>query len=165
MRQRLVGLSEAERRRRSLGICEQLCPMLVGKRRLGLFAPMETEADLDLLWSLRLLEGHAACYPACEGDQLVFRQIAALCDLEPGKFGIRQPPSGQAIEQLDLVVVPGLAFTPAGARLGRGTGFYDRFLGTVARDTTTVGVCFEFQLLSALPCESHDRNVDFVISA
>ena len=165
MRQRLVELSEAERRRRSLGICEKLSPILVGKRRLGLFAPTEIEPDLDLLWSLRLLEEHAAYYPTCEGNRLVFRQIAALCDLEPGQFGIRQPASGQAVEQLDLIVVPGLAFTPTGARLGRGTGFYDRFLGTVARDTTTVGICFEFQLLPALPCELHDRDVDLVISA
>ena len=165
MRQRLSELPQAERRMRSLGICERLGPIFEGKKRLGLFAPTETEPDLDLLWTLRLLEGHVACYPSCEGDQLAFRPITALCELAPGNFGIRQPPPGPAIEQLDLIVVPGLAFTSTGARLGRGRGFYDRLLGAIARDTTIIGVCFEFQRLLALPCETHDRNVDFVISA
>jgi 5-formyltetrahydrofolate cyclo-ligase len=164
MRQRLDELSQTERHSRSLRICEKLCPIFVGKKRLGLFASTETEPDLDLLWTFRWLDGHVACYPSCEGNQLVFRPVAALGDLAPGKFGIRQPPPGKVIEQLDLIVVPGVAFTPTGERLGRGTGFYDRFLDSIAKDIPTIGVCFEFQCLSTLPFELHDKNVDLVIS-
>ena len=53
--------------------------------------------------------------------------------------------AGPGLEQLDLIVVPGLAFTAEGNRLGRGAGFYDRFLSGIPATTVKVGVCFEFQ--------------------
>ena len=66
---------------------------------------------------------------------------------------------------MDLIVVPGLAFTPEGSRLGRGAGFYDRFLSTISRTTLKIGVCFEFQLVSEIPQESHDVKMDAVVYA
>ena len=65
--------------------------------------------------------------------------------------------------EVDFVVVPGLAFTPDGRRLGYGAGFYDRFLPTV--DAPNAGVCFTEQLLDDLPTEPHDVRVQHVISA
>lgn len=64
---------------------------------------------------------------------------------------------------IDLIVVPGLAFTIAGDRLGQGGGWYDRFLVEV--DCPTVGVCFSEQLVGDVPTESHDIGVDRVIFA
>jgi 5-formyltetrahydrofolate cyclo-ligase len=64
----------------------------------------------------------------------------------------------------DVVVVPGLAFTPAGDRLGQGGGWYDRFLAGVRSDCTTVGVCFAEQVLDVLPVEAHDVSVDHVVT-
>ena len=58
---------------------------------------------------------------------------------------------------IDIVIVPGLAFTRDGRRLGQGGGFYDRFLAQLPADCTTIGVGFAEQLLDDLPVEPHDR--------
>ncbi len=64
----------------------------------------------------------------------------------------------------DVVIVPGLAFTTAGRRLGQGGGWFDRFLVAVRDDCVTVGVCFHEQLLDDLAVESHDMSVDHVVT-
>ena len=66
-------------------------------------------------------------------------------------------------ESVDLVLVPGVAFTRSGDRLGQGGGWYDRFLPTARQDTRVVGVCFAEQVLDDLPVEDHDVRVDCVI--
>jgi 5-formyltetrahydrofolate cyclo-ligase len=62
------------------------------------------------------------------------------------------------------VIVPGLAFTAAGERLGQGGGWYDRFLAHVRDDCVTVGVCFTDQVLDRVPTEAHDVRVDHVVT-
>ncbi len=64
----------------------------------------------------------------------------------------------------DVVVVPGLAFTVAGDRLGQGGGWYDRFLSAVRADCTMIGVCFAEQIVEALPVEVHDVTMDHVVT-
>ncbi len=64
----------------------------------------------------------------------------------------------------DVVVVPGLAFTAHGDRLGQGGGWYDRFLAGIRDDCTTIGVCFDPQILEVLPVEAHDVRVDHVVT-
>ena len=64
----------------------------------------------------------------------------------------------------DVVVVPGLAFTTDGDRLGQGGGWYDRFLSQVRSDCTSIGVCFTEQIVDALPVEAHDVVVDHVVT-
>jgi len=163
MRERLKQLSQIERQTRSLRICEKLLPLFSGKNRLALFAPMLTEPNLDLLWDLGLAEHPLVTYPRCQGDTLSFRPIASLSELVPGRFGVREPAPGPGLQQFDLIVVPGLAFTAEGSRLGRGAGFYDRFLCEVPETTFKVGVCFEFQRVSQIPHESRDVKMDAVV--
>jgi 5-formyltetrahydrofolate cyclo-ligase len=163
MRGRLKIISPSERHWRSLRICEQLPPLFSGKRVLALFAPTLTEPDLDLLWDLGLWASHLVSYPRCEGSTLSFRPVSALSELVPGRFGIRESVAGPALAELDLIVVPGLAFTAEGSRLGRGVGFYDRFLSTIPPTTVKIGVCFEFQKVSEVPQESHDVKMDAVV--
>ena len=64
----------------------------------------------------------------------------------------------------DLVLVPGVAFSRTGHRLGRGGGFYDRLLSGRARNAYKLGICFASQLLDAVPTEEHDAVLDAVIS-
>ena len=66
---------------------------------------------------------------------------------------------------IDVVVVPGVAFTIDGRRLGQGGGWYDRFLAEVGDETVMIGVCFAEQVVSVVPQESHDISVHCVISA
>jgi len=135
------------------------------KNSLGLFAPTLVEPDLDLLWDLGLLNDHRISYPSCKNGALSFHLVAAVSELIPGQFGIREPVPGARSEQLDLIVVPGLAFTADGHRLGRGAGFYDKFLSGISGSVLKIGVCFEFQRLSEIPQGAHDIKMDAVVCA
>jgi 5-formyltetrahydrofolate cyclo-ligase len=126
------------------------------------FASMPSEPDTDGLWARLAHDGKVlvlprlvdvALVPALGGDGLV----AAV-------WGIREP-RGAAVDPatIDLVVVPGVAFTEAGARLGHGKAYYDRFLAGLA--AAKVGVCFDEQLVDELPMEPHDVWLDHVVHA
>ncbi len=78
------------------------------------------------------------------------------------KFGVSEPIGPPVdLEEIDFIIVPGLAFTTAGDRFGYGQGYYDRFLPTVS--APSVGVCFVDQLVDEMPLEAHDVRVDMVI--
>jgi 5-formyltetrahydrofolate cyclo-ligase len=64
----------------------------------------------------------------------------------------------------DVVIVPGLAFTSAGQRLGQGGGWYDRFLASVRDDCVTIGVAFAPQIVDELPTEAHDVALDVIVT-
>jgi len=84
------------------------------------------------------------------------------------KYGFREP--NQSIDvfhdtsKIDMVVVPGIAFDSHNNRLGRGAGYYDRFLVNLTDTTARLGICFDFQVQEHVPCGPHDQPVDFVIS-
>jgi len=102
--------------------------------------------------------------PCVEGETMVFRTLCG--HTRRGCFGIEEP-LGEIVppSQIDLMIVPGVAFDVSGHRLGRGKGFYDRFLAECDTHIYSVGVCFPFQLVENLPCEPHDQPVDIVITA
>ena len=101
--------------------------------------------------------------------RLDFYEVASLekC-LTQGVFGILEPDPAKTrlIEpaNIDCILVPGVAFDNAGRRLGRGKGYYDRFLGGAARNAAKIGLAFSFQLIERVPAEAHDQRVDEVIT-
>ena len=90
-------------------------------------------------------------------------------DLERQHFGIYQPKEGHVkevpLEDIDLVIVPGVAFDKHNMRLGRGHGYYDRFLCALSNKTKTIGLAFDFQVVEHLPKDSHDIPVWKTITA
>lgn len=84
--------------------------------------------------------------------------------LELGSFHIEEPTGNDTVDarELEMIVVPGVAFDRRGNRLGRGKGFYDRLLA--GTNATTVGVGYDFQLMDEIPCEEHDVPMDYVIT-
>lgn len=90
-------------------------------------------------------------------------------ELAPGAFGVPEPvPSARRpvpVRELDLVLVPGLAFDRRGHRLGHGHGYFDRFLARLPKTTPVIGLAFKFQLLERLPSDPHDRAVHTVLTA
>jgi len=85
-----------------------------------------------------------------------------------GAYGIREPGpmcrfSGENVP-FDVIVVPGVAFTIDGYRLGYGGGYYDRFFSQLKNRPHLVGVCFEKQIVSTMPVESHDYKVDYIVT-
>lgn len=89
-----------------------------------------------------------------------------LCE---GPYGIHQPKEDGkrtvGLDSINLVVVPGIAFSLDGQRLGRGGGYFDRFLSRLDKDIPLIGLAFDFQIVKEVPSLSHDEPVDIVISA
>jgi 5-formyltetrahydrofolate cyclo-ligase len=127
------------------------------------FVGSRGEPDTESLFARVAAEGKTLVLPKVDGERIVPRLLGP--GLAPGTFGIPEP-QGEPVAPigLDLVIVPGLAFTPDGRRLGQGGGHYDRLLAELPHSCATVGVCFVEQLLDDLPEEQHDRKVDIVVS-
>ena len=96
-------------------------------------------------------------------------QFTAMSRMVEGPFGMLQPDANSCLpidaKDLDIVIVPGVAFDKQGRRLGRGKGYYDRFLGRLSARTCKIGLAFNFQFLDILPFNPlQDIEVDAVIS-
>ena len=102
--------------------------------------------------------------------KIVPMAVASLeSDLETGPYGIQQPKTDQAQTLseacLDMVIVPGVAFDKHNNRLGRGGGYYDRFLAALSSEVLTVGLAFDFQMVDSLSSqETHDVPVSCVLT-
>ena len=133
------------------------------------YMAMPSEPDLGPVIAEILARGKALVLPRCEeGCRLSARRVNSLERLIPGAFGIPEPgpehPEADP-EEIDLVLVPGMAFDRAGRRLGRGKGYYDRFYaGIKGKKPMLLGICYDFQISSGIPVEEHDITADVIIA-
>ncbi|MBR1387161.1 MAG: 5-formyltetrahydrofolate cyclo-ligase [Alloprevotella sp.] len=104
--------------------------------------------------------------PKVEGKQLELRLYEGPDSLTKGAYGIMEPTGKpfDKIGKIDLAIVPGMAFTRNGLRLGRGGGFYDRLLARPDWQAYTIGFCYPFQVVDDLTVEPFDRPVDEVMA-
>lgn len=102
--------------------------------------------------------------PRIEGEEMEFYDISE--GVAVGSFGIMEPLSATPVEpsEIDVMIVPGVAFTRNGSRCGRGKGFYDKYLSRRGFRAYTIGVCYPCQLADTLPVEEHDKILDCVVS-
>jgi len=135
---------------------------------VALFYPLAEEPDL-----LELLGDKTKqfVFPCVRAAGMEWREARAPSEfLEravAGSRSLHEPIEGKevALHEVDIIIVPGLAFTLGGERLGRGGGFFDRALAGLRENALSVGVCFGFQLLETLPTELHDEPVHTVLHA
>ena len=109
--------------------------------------------------------------PVVDGEDLLIKKFNGVETLVAGEsFAIPEPSvdaDETSLENIDLVVVPGVAFDRQGGRMGRGKGFYDRMFGKITDKEKTpikIGVCFDFQLVSDVPKEPHDELMNTIIT-
>lgn len=104
--------------------------------------------------------------PVVCGDELELRLYTGETDMQTGAFGIREP-NGEpftTFDELDLMLIPGMAFDADGHRLGRGKGFYDRLLARLRPyGIPTLGICFDYQRVACVPTETHDFTMDALL--
>ena len=129
----------------------------------------ENEVDTRALICACLAQGKRVAVPVVmPGTRtLAHALISGLDQLVVGSWGLAQPDPATATwlpaeAQLDLVVVPGLAFDRRGQRIGWGGGYYDRFLAQV--QTIKIGLCYDALVLDCIPGEPHDVPVDIVVA-
>ena len=151
----------AEAARLSQHVVERLraLPVYREAETVLLYNALPGEVDVSSLSR----DGHRFALPRVEGERLVMVEVASERDVAVGRYGIAEPTGSRLLERVDLAVVPGVAFDAAGHRLGRGGGYYDRLLarGGVAN---SIGVCFDDELMEAVPMEPHDVRVDRVVT-
>lgn len=129
---------------------------------IALFASLPDEPQTTAIIE-RLSQHKRVVLPRIEGDTMNFYDISE--GLHEGYFGILEPIATTPIstDEIDVMIVPGVAFTHQGARLGRGKGFYDKYLSRSGFRAYTIGVCYPCQITSVLPCEEHDVTMNLVV--
>lgn len=176
IRRKIIGerslLDEETRDAYSEKISENLLTLAKDMNLHSIFSFLSfgAEASIDPFIESSVEEGHQVYVPRTfiHEKKMVPYLFRGWDSLVIGSYGIREPGphcrfSGEN-EPFDLVVVPGVAFTRNGQRLGYGGGYYDRFLSQLEHRPILIGICFEMQLVTALPVESHDWQVDYVVT-
>jgi 5-formyltetrahydrofolate cyclo-ligase len=97
---------------------------------------------------------------------LTLSELISFNDLEVSSYGILEPKKEKikeiSIDEIDLIIVPGVAFDKFGNRLGHGKGYYDRLLKKA--NTTIIALAFEFQIIEKISTDEHDKPVDMIIT-
>lgn len=133
------------------------------------FVSFRSEVNTHRLINHALEEGKTVCVPKIKSKQKgieVFK-IDSLLELEPGYFGVPEPSDkcpGVDINDIDLILMPGLAFDREGRRLGYGGGFYDRFLTQMDRTVSKIAPAYNFQVLGKVPADPWDARIDGIVT-
>ncbi|MBT6790630.1 MAG: 5-formyltetrahydrofolate cyclo-ligase [Verrucomicrobia bacterium] len=151
----------------SSAACRLILKSTVWQRasRVMLYVPMRGELNVNSLIENGLKDDKLIALPRFSVSKIAYEAcgIDNLSDLVPGKFGVLEPPPDcqtMDTKQLDLAIVPGVAFAGLGGRLGRGGGFFDRLLTDIP--AKKCGVCFEQQVYPDVPVERHDVKMDMI---
>jgi 5-formyltetrahydrofolate cyclo-ligase len=166
----LEQISMDARKKASASACEILRRQTVWESASTIlfYSALADELDISSLWMAASGEGKRFMLPRFCRQQNGY-EICEINPLErslrPGHFGILEPDAASpvvSLKQLDLALVPGVAFDTVGRRLGRGRGFYDRILKDVSG--FKCGVAFDQQIASEIPVEPHDIRVDCILT-
>lgn len=152
----------------SEGICNRVLALAWWQEAgtLLLYYPLADEVDVRPLIKDAYENGKKVLLPVVKGDELELRLYQGEASLAQGAYGIMEPTgplfAPESYDEIQLAVIPGMAFDRAGHRLGRGKGYYDRLLPKLT-EARLLGVCFPFQLLDDVPAEPHDIAVAAVV--
>lgn len=183
-RERLRALDADARRDASARICAHIAAregeLREAAARVGggeavamLYLPLPGEVDVEPVARRWLGAGWTVCFPRVDWGSGAMEAAAVsgvgglASELEVSEHGVRVPGAGcrgVAIERVGLVLAPGLAFDTRGGRLGRGGGFYDRFLSRLTIGARVIGAAFAAQVVERVPIEAHDRVMDAVVT-
>lgn len=137
-------------------------PRFLCAKTIFLYAARGAEFPTEQIAKLAKDLGKRVAYPKVEGSRMRF-YIGG--ELKEGFKGILEPMGGKVVhpQKCDLMLLPGLAFSWDGDRLGYGGGFYDRYLSICRESPFKIGLCYPCQILPTLPAEDHDIGVDEIL--
>jgi 5-formyltetrahydrofolate cyclo-ligase len=162
-------LPEASRREAAIRVAAGALGLtgVVGAHGALAYCAMPEELDPSPLVRTLSQAGTRIAYPRVCGPGALTLHWGDACDLEPGYCGLLEPPVGSdeaSLDEIGLVLVPGVAFDGECRRLGMGGGFYDRLLAALPPTTLKVALAFDEQIVDAVPHEEHDAAVDAVVT-
>ncbi len=162
------GFDKAEKRKADIKILNRLMKLPAVKKaeKEMVYVSVQGEPDTRELIEKLIEAGKIVYAPRIEDGKIIPYRLNNISELETGLYEIPQPLRTETVnpEDLDVIVVPGVCFTSSGARLGRGGGYYDRFLAKLTEETDTIGLCYSFGIENNLPCERHDIKVKKVVT-
>lgn len=166
--QRLKAAAAADPAQLRSGILRsKLKIYLVGEpKTVALYAPLPHE--VNLLPLLQEHPGHRFVFPRClPGNKLEFCIVRNIADdMQPGAMNIPEPAAhthSVLPSEINLLIVPGVAFTRHGERLGYGGGYYDRFI-PLCNQAEVLALAFDAQLVESIPTEEHDLRIDRILT-
>jgi 5-formyltetrahydrofolate cyclo-ligase len=139
-------------------------------RAVMFYAAFGSEVPTSEIIESALRDGKVVVLPIADmqSNNLVLRKIRDLTHLKESEYGIPEPviehTDDFVAENIDLVIVPGIAFDEEGSRIGYGGGFYDRFMQLLSPNVPLLSIAFELQVVPKIPSESHDLPVDKIIT-
>ena len=168
MRKKRDSFDKALLEQYSQQICEKLlrCDDIKKAKTIFTYVSMGSEVDTRAFIEALLSMGKKVCVPVVCGRELSLSYMESFEDLATSKFGIPEPspeaftPCGEG--EVDVAVVPGLAFDKKGFRIGYGGGYYDKILPRIS--AVRIGICYDFCLVDDVFPKPHDVRVDYVIS-
>ena len=158
----------AQKQALNRALCERLINWLENQDFSSIFSYLSTSEEAStwplVHYLLRRLNCELSCPKILDKTEMIAVEITDLDNLQEGAMGIFTSPNNSPYSgQIDIAIVPGLAFTLEGARLGYGAGYYDRWFDQ-HQDTLKVAVCFESQILGFVPTEAHDILMDIIVT-
>jgi len=172
IRVKLAAMDAVERHEKSMSICQRLLNLdaFGSAQTVMMYMPLPEEVDVVPVALACFQQGKSVCVPRVNWKRKDMTPIEVQCLNDHGmdldEHGIRTPRDGEMVlpEMIDMIIIPGLAYDASGNRLGRGAGYYDRFLARVPKRTSKIGVAFDLQIVDAVPMGERDVHVDFVIT-
>lgn len=168
MRETLKRMSGEARLEQSAAACANAVGLSAfqNAKTVLLYRALPAECDPAVIASAAVLAGKRVAYPFCENDKNLSLYVPEdESAFIRSSYGILEPDKARSLEisadELDLIVVPGLAFDRAGHRLGRGAGYYDRLLNRTSAFKLGFGFCE--QLAQSVPTEPFDMKMDGVV--
>ena len=171
LRQILASMSTQDRQEASKAICAHLStlPSIETADTILAYLPLEGEVDLTPLLTALIEKSRTVCVPIVTWENKTMHAgLLPTLDRESlieGKHGLREPRDSLPVsaDTIDVMLVPGLGFDRNGSRLGRGGGYYDRYLNN-HRSPIVIGVAFDCQMLESIDREEHDQLMTAVVT-
>ncbi len=167
MRRRKAAVDSTVLRRMSEHVAAVLTrhPRWLTAQTVLLYHSLPDEVNTHALIALAVSQGKQVVLPAVVGNDIELRIYHGDSGLRESSMHIMEPQGEPftATADIDMAVIPGVAFTMQGARLGRGRGYYDRLLPRLAH-TFKTGLCWPFQIVEDIPTEPHDICMDEVVT-
>ena len=169
---KLASMTSQQKHDASANACKRLAELTPFQDAsiVMLYMPMANEVDLTPVAIRCFQAGKTVCVPRVDWRRkdMDAVEVHSFDDhiMELDEHGLRTPREGAPMPSnlIDLVVVPGLAFDAHGHRLGRGGGYYDRFLSKLRRSATSIGLAFEAQMIDQVPINQDDVSVNIVVT-
>ena len=132
-------------------------------KTIGAYYSIGSEVKTQDILQEILNAGKELALPKVVKDDLVFKKISNFADLEPGNFSVMEPKDKcEVVKNLDVILVPAIALSKDGFRLGYGFGYYDKYLH--GKKSTAIALSYAKQVIRSFPVDDHDVKMNFIVT-